>query len=178
MRKIVGKVGNNIFAFTSHFADLTLALCPLGWGLTRRFPFSWQTLYLPLLSLKRTPFVAIYLNATVKISTLYWWTCIFTRFHGATQRPGSGDSSGAGRYLLTSHLFFVIFSPVLLSPVSFSEDAGDTFTCLSIAGVRCRCQGFSEGNCLNNEPHLPQHWRLFPHAELVRVWWFFTVTTP
>lgn len=36
MRKIVGKVGSNILAFTSHFADLTLALCPLGWGLTRR----------------------------------------------------------------------------------------------------------------------------------------------
>lgn len=52
MRKIVGKVGSNILAFASHFADLTLALCPLGWGLTRCFFFLLANTIFTIVSIK------------------------------------------------------------------------------------------------------------------------------
>lgn len=125
MREIIVKVGSNILPFTSHFADLMLLLCPFGLGLTRRgLFFSWQTLYLPLLKLNLTLFVVLYLNATVKMSTLNWWTCIFTRFHGAAQRPGSGGSS------LSFHKSPVFLSDFLhfrSAPTNFQETAGTRF---------------------------------------------------
>lgn len=52
MRKIVGKVGRNILAFTSHFADLTLALCPLGWALTRRVFSPLKNIVFAIVSIK------------------------------------------------------------------------------------------------------------------------------
>lgn len=115
------------------------------------------------------------MNARITRSTLNLATCTLTRFHGATQRPGRGGSSGAGRCLSTSPLLICqIFHTFTL----FSGDGEDTFDGLSIARRLRRCRRFSGGSCLNNEPHLPQHWRLWPHAVLVSVWWFFTVTTP
>lgn len=119
--KLLEKLGATFWAFASHFADLTLVLCPLGLGWTRRFPFCWQTLYLSLFALKRPPLVALYLNATVKVSTLNGRTCVFTRVHGATQRPGSGGSSGAGRCLLTTRLLFLSDSLHFCSALTYFQ---------------------------------------------------------
>lgn len=128
-------------------------------------------LHLSLLVFNLTPLVTWRMNARITRSTLNLATCTFTRLHGATQRPGRG----AGRCLSTSPLLiWQIFHTLAV----FSEDGEDTFDGLSLARRLRRRRRFSGGSCLNNEPHLPQHWRLWPHAVLVSVWWFSTVTTP